>query len=80
MSEKEIDTQIAKTAFPVRTGEEDENTIASVRGKLFTMAENKSWKERGTGTVRCNVAKKHGGGARLGERSRLRTCKRLTPR
>lgn len=52
----------------LRTGEEDEQVIASVRAKLFTMADDKSWKERGTGTVRCNTGKDgKGSGARLGE-------------
>lgn len=51
----------------LRTGEEDEKTLTSARAKLYTMAEDKNWKERGTGTVRCNIAKDSGGGARLGE-------------
>ena len=51
----------------LRTGEEDEKTLTSARAKLYTMSEDKNWKERGTGTVRCNVGKEGGGGGRLGE-------------
>ncbi|PWN52852.1 hypothetical protein IE53DRAFT_246843 [Violaceomyces palustris] len=39
------------------TGEENERTVHSSRAKLYTMAEDQSWKERGTGTIRCNVPK-----------------------
>jgi Ran-binding protein 3 len=38
----------------VMTGEEDENTIYSVRGKLFSLHDD-SWKERGTGLLKLNV-------------------------
>ena len=48
------------------TGEEDEETIHSVRGKLFSLHEN-SWKERGTGLLKLNVNAKDGTGARLGK-------------
>ncbi|SPO28374.1 related to YRB2 - Ran-GTPase-binding protein involved in nuclear protein export [Ustilago trichophora] len=41
-----------------KTGEEDEESIHSIRAKLYTMAQDQSWKERGTGTLRVNVAKK----------------------
>ncbi|SPO29494.1 related to YRB2 - Ran-GTPase-binding protein involved in nuclear protein export [Ustilago trichophora] len=41
-----------------KTGEEDEESIHSIRAKLYTMAEDQSWKERGTGTLRVNVPKK----------------------
>ncbi|PWY97232.1 PH domain-like protein, partial [Testicularia cyperi] len=40
-----------------KTGEEDEETIHSIRAKLYTMSEDQSWKERGTGTLRVNVPK-----------------------
>lgn len=53
----------------LRTGEEDEKTLTSARAKLYTMSDDKNWKERGTGTVRCNIAKEEGGAARLGESS-----------
>ncbi|KAF6767654.1 Ran binding domain protein [Kalmanozyma brasiliensis GHG001] len=41
-----------------KTGEEDEESIHSIRAKLYTMAEDQSWKERGTGTLRVNIPKK----------------------
>lgn len=50
------------------TGEEDERTVHSARAKLYTMAEDQSWKERGTGTVRCNVPKNTADAARKGAR------------
>lgn len=40
-----------------KTGEEDEESIHSIRAKLYLMAEDQSWKERGTGTLRVNVPK-----------------------
>lgn len=40
-----------------KTGEEDEESIHSIRAKLYTMAEDQSWKERGTGTLRVNIPK-----------------------
>ncbi|KAF9474818.1 hypothetical protein BDN70DRAFT_884420 [Pholiota conissans] len=46
------------------TGEEDEETIHQVRGKLFSLDEN-AWKERGTGLLRLNVKIDDGTGARL---------------
>lgn len=68
---QKVETQLDKGQADLRTGEEDEFAVASVRAKLFTMAEDQSWKERGTGTVRCNVPKMEGGigGARLVMRS-----------
>lgn len=48
------------------TGEEDEETIHQVRGKLFSLQGN-SWKERGTGVCKLNVKQEDGTGARLGE-------------
>lgn len=47
------------------TGEEDEETIHQVRGKLFFLADG-VWKERGTGLLKLNVRASDGGGARLG--------------
>jgi len=41
----------------VTTGEEDERAVASARAKLYTMTADQTWKERGTGTVRCLVPK-----------------------
>ena len=49
----------------VLTGEEEEETLRHVRGKLFVL-EQGQWKERGTGTMRLNVRRADGGGARLG--------------
>lgn len=49
----------------VTTGEEDEDTIYSVRGKLFSLDDN-SWKEKGTGLLKLNVKREDGTGARLG--------------
>ncbi|SNX85784.1 related to YRB2 - Ran-GTPase-binding protein involved in nuclear protein export [Melanopsichium pennsylvanicum] len=45
------------TEAEAKTGEEDEESIHSIRAKLYTMAEDQSWKERGTGTLRVNVPK-----------------------
>ena len=53
--------------FPsVQTGEEQEDTIFQVRGKLYALSEQNAWKERGTGLLKLNVRKSDGGGARLG--------------
>ncbi|CDO69678.1 hypothetical protein BN946_scf184851.g66 [Trametes cinnabarina] len=49
----------------VHTGEEDEDTVYQVRGKLFALSPQNQWKERGTGTLRLNVRREDGGGARL---------------
>ncbi|KAH9857323.1 hypothetical protein C2E23DRAFT_873970 [Lenzites betulinus] len=53
------------TEQEVHTGEEDEETVYQVRGKLFTLSLQNQWKERGTGTLRLNVRREDGGGARL---------------
>lgn len=50
----------------VTTGEEDEETIYQVRGKLFVLSPENQWKERGTGQMRLNVQRVDGTGARLG--------------
>ena len=49
----------------MQTGEEDEDTIYQVRGKLFALSDQNQWKERGTGMLRLNVRREDGGGARL---------------
>lgn len=49
------------------TGEEEEDSVYQVRGKLFTLSTQNQWKERGTGMLRLNVRREDGGGARLGE-------------
>jgi Ran-binding protein 3 len=48
------------------TGEEEEETLHQVRGKLFSLVDGTQWKERGTGTIKLNVRRSDGGGARLG--------------
>jgi Ran-binding protein 3 len=50
----------------VTTGEEEEDTVHQVRGKLFSLADDTQWKERGTGTLKLNVRRSDGNGARLG--------------
>jgi hypothetical protein len=50
----------------VQTGEEGEDSIFQVRGKLYFLSSQNSWKERGTGLLKLNVRKSDGGGARLG--------------
>jgi RanBP1 domain len=51
----------------VLTGEEEDETVHSVRGKLFVLSEHNQWKERGTGLLRLNRRRVDHGGARLGE-------------
>ncbi|KAI0351360.1 hypothetical protein OH77DRAFT_1429905 [Trametes cingulata] len=53
------------TEQEVHTGEEEEDTVYQVRGKLYTLSPQNQWKERGTGTLRLNVRREDGGGARL---------------
>lgn len=53
----------------VSTGEEEEDTIFQVRGKLYGLSEQNAWKERGTGLLKLNVRKSDGRGARLGKSS-----------
>jgi Ran-binding protein 3 len=50
------------------TGEEDEETLHQVRGKLFSLSPENQWKERGTGTLKLNVQRSDG------TRPRLRKC------
>ncbi|KAI9455206.1 hypothetical protein F5148DRAFT_398178 [Russula earlei] len=49
----------------VLTGEEEDETIHSVRGKLFMLSEKNQWKERGTGLLRLNRRRVDRSGARL---------------
>lgn len=51
--------------FAAHTGEEDENIMYMVRAKLFHLSDQNAWKERGTGTLKLNVRKSDGEGARL---------------
>ncbi|KAG6850673.1 hypothetical protein H0H93_010401 [Arthromyces matolae] len=53
------------TEQDVLTGEEDEQTVHQVRGKLFSLVDGTQWKERGTGTLKLNVKRSDGSGARL---------------
>lgn len=48
------------------TGEEEDETVHSVRGKLFVLSEQNQWKERGSGLLRLNRRKVDRGGARIG--------------
>ncbi|KZT43161.1 hypothetical protein SISSUDRAFT_1057928 [Sistotremastrum suecicum HHB10207 ss-3] len=59
------ENKIALEEQEVHTGEEDETTEFSVRGKLYTLSSQKQWRERGTGPLRLNVRKSDGLGARL---------------
>ncbi len=47
------------------TGEEEEDTLLQVRGKLFSL-DDSTWRERGTGLLKLNVKQDDGSGARLG--------------
>jgi len=53
------------TEQEVVTGEEEEDTVYQVRGKLFALSEQNQWSERGTGLIKLNVRRLDGGGARL---------------
>lgn len=50
----------------VHTGEEHEDTLHQVRAKLYTMDTHDTYKEKGTGTLKLNVRKEDGKGARIG--------------
>ncbi|KAJ8079631.1 hypothetical protein PM082_011218 [Marasmius tenuissimus] len=63
-SGEEDNSKMNLTEQEVSTGEEEEETIHQVRGKLFALADG-SWKERGTGLLKLNVRASDGGGARL---------------
>ncbi|CAA7265139.1 unnamed protein product [Cyclocybe aegerita] len=56
--------KVQLTEQDVMTGEEDEETLHQVRGKLFSLHGNQ-WKERGTGLLKLNVRVEDGTGARL---------------
>ncbi|KAF5376351.1 hypothetical protein D9757_008644 [Collybiopsis confluens] len=56
--------KVALSEQEVSTGEEDEETIHQVRGKLFALVDG-AWKERGTGLLKLNVRVTDGAGARL---------------
>ncbi|KAF8159374.1 hypothetical protein B0H34DRAFT_796628 [Crassisporium funariophilum] len=56
--------KIQLTEQDVMTGEEEEETLHQVRGKLFSLHES-TWKERGTGLLKLNVNRIDGNGARL---------------
>ncbi|PPQ93877.1 hypothetical protein CVT25_013586 [Psilocybe cyanescens] len=58
------DNKIQLTEQDVLTGEEEEETLHQVRGKLFSLDENQ-WRERGTGLLKLNVRVVDGTGARL---------------
>lgn len=47
--------KVQKPDVELTTGEEEEETVASARAKLYMMAENQVWKERGTGAIKLNV-------------------------
>jgi Ran-binding protein 3 len=68
----------------VLTGEEEDETIHSVRGKLYMLSEQNQWKERGSGLLRLNRRKLDRGGARIGESSHTLAFSlgiiKLTPR
>lgn len=49
----------------MQTGEEDEETVYQVRGKLFALSPQNQWKERGTGQLKLNIRRDDGSNARL---------------
>ncbi|KAI0262285.1 hypothetical protein BC834DRAFT_925245 [Gloeopeniophorella convolvens] len=49
----------------VLTGEEEDETVHSVRGKLYVLSAQNQWKERGTGVLRLNRRRADHAGARL---------------
>lgn len=51
--------------FKVITGEEEEETLLQVRGKLYTLCPQNQWKERGSGQLKLNVRRADGSGARI---------------
>jgi len=60
------DRQLALTKLEAgKTGEEDEQTVYQVRGKLYALNSQTQWRERGTGNLKLNVRKDDGMGARL---------------
>jgi len=59
------DGKVALTEQELHTGEEDEETVYQVRGKLFALSNQNQWREKGTGIIKLNLRKSDGGGARL---------------
>ncbi|CAL1714112.1 unnamed protein product [Somion occarium] len=57
--------KVELTEQEVYTGEEEEDTIYQVRGKLFALSPQNQWKEKGTGTIKLNIKREDGTGARL---------------
>lgn len=57
---------LANQPMAVMTGEEDEETVIQVRGKLYALQDGNQWKERGTGIIRLNVKRHDGSNPRLG--------------
>ena len=49
----------------MQTGEEEDDTVFQVRGKLYALSSENAWRERGTGQLRLNVRRSDGRGARL---------------
>ncbi|KAF4610718.1 hypothetical protein D9613_007127 [Agrocybe pediades] len=60
----ENENKVQLTEQDVLTGEEEEDTVHQVRGKLFSL-DGASWKERGTGLLKLNVRASDGMKARL---------------
>ncbi|KII85996.1 hypothetical protein PLICRDRAFT_44450 [Plicaturopsis crispa FD-325 SS-3] len=60
----EDEPKVALTEQDIQTGEEDEDTVHQVRGKLYALTDN-AWKERGTGQLKLNVRQSDGSRARL---------------
>lgn len=52
--------------YAVITGEEEEETLLQIRGKLYALCPQNQWKERGSGLLKLNVRRADGSGARLG--------------
>ncbi|KAL4251573.1 hypothetical protein ABKN59_006700 [Abortiporus biennis] len=57
--------KVTLTEQEIHTGEEDEETVYQVRGKLFFLSPQNQWKEKGTGMLKVNVKREDGSGARL---------------
>lgn len=60
-----VDARDRACLIAVQTGEEDEDTVYQVRGKLYALSPQNQWKERGTGQLKLNVRREDGEGARL---------------
>ncbi|KAF8645085.1 hypothetical protein AX16_008143 [Volvariella volvacea WC 439] len=58
-------TKVALTEQDVATGEEEEETIHQIRGKLYALVDGSQWRERGSGLLKLNVKQADGSGARL---------------